>query len=485
MAGYPLNPQGNRPTPAGWTNSVADPASPAGGNGPGSSQSYSRRDPDEGSWFWGAVHGAEHFAESAYHAAVGVVHDAEDTAIRVAHVAQAIYLAIDYADDAIRDKIRMDVEELKKAFIPGLVMSLGILAITTLAGATIAGILVGALTAGAGAVPAAVAGGELGLDAGFLILDAMGIGFLLRTVFDGISQVFTMVKSAMEIAWNAGSNPNRPPMADIQTAAYGLAAANAEMVSLLLQGVLIWILSESAVARAGKLAKGFGKVGNPAALASRGMEVMNELRAKPAEMRASLREGFAELAALLRRTGELTRGLADFIEAKFELILKNVTEDAGKQAEQLKRTGAGGGAETEGNNVGVRADTGNQTSQTVRKVSKRDRYMGRTPGKNSRTGVQVRDRMRAEGRLRDGPDGEEFLNRSDNKWYSTKEADMGHYPQSAVDYWNQTGKYSGAKSPPVRQWMLNPDNYELQHYSGNRSAGASSSSTYSDPAPPQ
>jgi hypothetical protein len=82
----------------------------------------------------------------------------------------------------------MDIAELKKAFIPGLVMSLGILAITTLAGATVAGILVGALTAGAGAVPAAVAGGELGLDAGFLILDAMGIGFLLREVFGGISE---------------------------------------------------------------------------------------------------------------------------------------------------------------------------------------------------------------------------------------------------------------------------------------------------------
>ena len=343
MPGYPLNPSGNRTTPAGWTGTVTNPSAPAGGNGPGTSQPYSRQEPDEGSWFWGAVHGAEHFADSAYHSAVGLVHDAEDTAIRVAHVAQAIYLADDYAGDAIRDKIGMDIAELKKAFIPGLVMSLGILAITTLAGATVAGILVGALTAGVGAVPAAVAGGELGLDAGFLILDALGIGFLLREVFGGISEVFDLVKSSMAIAWNAGSNPRVPPMTGIDKAAHGLAIAVAEMVNLLLQGVLIWILKESAVARAGKLAKGSGSLTDPGALAARGTQVLRDLSAKPAELRATLKEGASELAGILRKAGQLTRGLADFVETKFEQILKKVTEAAGNKAEELKGKGAGGG----------------------------------------------------------------------------------------------------------------------------------------------
>jgi hypothetical protein len=239
-----------------------------------------------------------------------------------------------------------------------------------------------------------VAGGELGLDAGFMILDVMGIGFLLRQVFGGISDVFTMVKSAMEIAWNAGSNPARPPMADIQTAAYGLADANAEMVSLLLQGVLIWILSESAVARAGKLVKEGGKLGNPAALAARGNQVLNELRAKPAEMRAVLREGVAELAGVLRRAGELTRGLADFVEAKFEVILKNITEDAGKQAEQLKRSGGGGGAETDGSvgvgdKSGARGGTNKKTLDQIPHARRNGRLAG---GEHPKTGVPFNEK---------------------------------------------------------------------------------------------
>ena len=42
----------------------------------------------------------------------------------------------------------------------------------------------------------------------------------------------------------------------------------------------------------------------------------------------------------------------------------------------------------------------------------------------------------------------------------------------AVQWWNETGRQYGAKSAEVRSWMLDPDNYTLDHYSVNRSLGA-------------
>lgn len=345
MPDYPLNAGSAYHSPAGWTNSIASPSSPAGGNGPGNSQPYSRRDSEAEFWFWGAVYGAEHFADAAYHEGVKIVHDVEDTTIRLSHVAGALYLANDYAAGAIEAKIRMDVEELKKAFIPGLLMSLGILAVTTFIGAAGAGILAGILSGGAAAVPAAIAGGEFGLDAGFLVLDAMGIGFLLKDIFAGIPKIFDLVQTSVGIAWNAGSIPTRPAITDVEKAAHGLAKAAAELVNLVVEGVLVWVLSKSAVAKGGKLAKGAGNLNDPAVLAARGREIIQELRAKPGEMQAALAAGTAELSSMLRKAGSLTRGLADFVEKKINQILENVTEDAGKKVDISK--GDGGAPDVE------------------------------------------------------------------------------------------------------------------------------------------
>lgn len=66
----------------------------------------------------------------------------------------------------------------------------------------------------------------------------------------------------------------------------------------------------------------------------------------------------------------------------------------------------------------------------------------------------------------------------DDVWYPLAEMDIGHTPVDAVDFWLTTGVKYGPKSKEVREWMLDPDNYELQHYKRNRSAGARSKSRY-------
>lgn len=104
-----------------------------------------------------------------------------------------------------------------------------------------------------------------------------------------------------------------------------------------------------------------------------------------------------------------------------------------------------------------------------KKKSLRDQYLGRTPGKGSRTGKEVIERMRASKKIRGK--GKNMRFEYKGKWYKVKNADMGHITD-AVSYWNKTGRFLGAKSKEVRRWMLNSKNYELQPASINRRMGA-------------
>lgn len=111
----------------------------------------------------------------------------------------------------------------------------------------------------------------------------------------------------------------------------------------------------------------------------------------------------------------------------------------------------------------------------------REKYLGRTPGKSSRTGKEVQDRMREEGKLKTDPiTGETSFQASDGKWHDLSKADMAHN-RDAVKWWNAEGRKFGGKSPEVRKWMLDSKNYTLEHYSINRSAGAKLGETYQPP----
>ncbi|GGZ02160.1 PAAR domain-containing protein [Pseudoduganella plicata] len=113
-------------------------------------------------------------------------------------------------------------------------------------------------------------------------------------------------------------------------------------------------------------------------------------------------------------------------------------------------------------------------------MSNRDMYMGSTPSKDSSIGLQVQNRMRREGALTGSGDQRMVLG-EDGQWYPIQETDMGHV-QAAVDYWNAEGRYYGPRSPEVRQFMNDPDNYWLEPSSINRSKGALMRRTYETPA---
>ena len=107
----------------------------------------------------------------------------------------------------------------------------------------------------------------------------------------------------------------------------------------------------------------------------------------------------------------------------------------------------------------------------------REEYLGRTPSKKSKTGREVFDRMLKTdpptARLKNefGEAVKEFWDPDNKVWRDISEADMGHI-HDAVTYWNETGRYFGAKSKKVREWMLSSKNYILEYYKTNRSKGA-------------
>lgn len=129
--------------------------------------------------------------------------------------------------------------------------------------------------------------------------------------------------------------------------------------------------------------------------------------------------------------------------------------------------------------VGVLAwlvhNAGKCITTAIKKISNRLKYLGRTPGKASKTGREVFERMMkgkpptARIRKVKGKDVKEFFD--GKKWRDIKEADMGHI-DDAVSWWNKTGRQYGAKSKEVREWMLDSKNYVLEYYKTNRSNGA-------------
>nr|WP_279626265.1 GH-E family nuclease [Rodentibacter ratti] len=87
--------------------------------------------------------------------------------------------------------------------------------------------------------------------------------------------------------------------------------------------------------------------------------------------------------------------------------------------------------------------------------------------------------MRKEGRIQT-LGGRTLFKDSKGTWRPLSEADMSH-KIDAVKWWNSTGKKYGARSPEVRKWMRDPNNYELDYYKINRSNGGKLSDRYLPP----
>lgn len=179
----------------------------------------------------------------------------------------------------------------------------------------------------------------------------------------------------------------------------------------------------------------------------------------------------------------LTKGL----EKGAEKVVQNQVERATVKAleEKAAKEAAEAAAKKEADEAAATV-SGKAGARVTKKKKKslRLQYLGKTPGKKTKVGDAVRERMRKEGNLRTNPETllDEF--KADNgKWYpvDSQQTHMGHHPVDAVDYWNKEGRYYGAKSEEVRDWMNDPNNYRFEYGPENSSRGGQTPSRYLPP----
>ena len=65
-------------------------------------------------------------------------------------------------------------------------------------------------------------------------------------------------------------------------------------------------------------------------------------------------------------------------------------------------------------------------------------------------------------RISDIPKSAQFWITPTKSWQSVRSAHMGHVGEDGVDYWNRREKFFGQKSPEVRSWMRDSNNYRLE-----------------------
>jgi len=173
----------------------------------------------------------------------------------------------------------------------------------------------------------------------------------------------------------------------------------------------------------------------------------------------------------------LEKGAENVVEKQLErAAVKGMEERAAKEAAEAAAKKEADEAATV-----ISAEEGARVSRS--KKSARSQYLGRTPSKNTRTGNEVRERMRKEGLLRTDPEtgADVFFDGKTWRPVDTPETHMGHHPIDAVDHWNDELRYTGAKSEEVRQWMLDSDNYRFEWGPENSARGGATSSRYLPP----
>src|SRR5262249_34146355 len=151
----------------------------------------------------------------------------------------AIQLCPSFVPHAIKRATGEELHALIAGLVPGLLLGLGIMAVTTLGGAA-AGAALGALAGGVGAAPGAVAGATLGAEAGPTILEWLGLAFLVIYIGKSLVSATERAKVAIDIAWHSVDKPARAKRA-ITQAAQILAEAVADVFRGVLQGVVAFL----------------------------------------------------------------------------------------------------------------------------------------------------------------------------------------------------------------------------------------------------
>jgi hypothetical protein len=158
---------------------------------------------------------------------------------RVGDVKDALWRGItEYAYSETLKKFGSDLKLILDSLWPAFLMALKIYAASIGGGAALFGAL-GAIFGGVGAVPGAAIGAEIGLDIGTAILYFLGLKFLAEYVLAHLDVANQFFGEGFQKAWGAcGSR------AAIDAAARDFGKGIAELMSLVLQAAVAWVLKK-------------------------------------------------------------------------------------------------------------------------------------------------------------------------------------------------------------------------------------------------
>lgn len=155
--------------------------------------------------------------------------------IRLGYVKRAWDLAQrKYAGPAIVRLVGNEFYKLVEGLIPGLLMALGVVMTTSLLGAVI-GAALGAFAFGVGAAPGSAMGAGAGLEIGLLLLNALGLGFVLKEIISNLPKVGALVQEGIVIAWNARGDEGK-----IDTAAKRMGEGVGVFFVVLIEGLFAY-----------------------------------------------------------------------------------------------------------------------------------------------------------------------------------------------------------------------------------------------------
>ena len=170
-------------------------------------------------------------------------------------ISEARFLAeFRYAPGAILKETGRALSEILEGILPGLIMTGCAVAVCTLLGAVIGGV-VGFFAFGAGAVPGAAIGAEVGFDAGVALVTYAGLGFMLVYVVGSLGDVTSAMVEGVGLAWDARGRPAEARRAGVHAGAEKMAHGIAIFFRLVLEAIVMFLLEKGAAAVTARLSE--------------------------------------------------------------------------------------------------------------------------------------------------------------------------------------------------------------------------------------
>jgi hypothetical protein len=170
---------------------------------------------------------------------------------RVWSVLRAVFAARKYVPERFAEATGYELKEIASGIVPGLLMMLAIIALSTTVGAA-AGAALGALAGGVGAIPGAAAGAALGFNVSLAILNFLGLAFLAVYIGEALLDGIRVAGEAAQMAWNAIDHRGGEDLA-VESAAAHLAYAGALVFRGVLQGIVAFLLARGTAAAASRV----------------------------------------------------------------------------------------------------------------------------------------------------------------------------------------------------------------------------------------